>query len=775
MIGPLTQLEWQRPDWSLGLALALVCVLASLWARRSRRRRLQALAPEPHFLRWVGPLGSGRAALAFSSLGLAFAALALVGPVLGHVERAVERRGVDLVVCLDASRSMLARDERPDRLSRAKREISGLLENLKGDRVALIAFSGEAQRIAPLTGDRLALEQLLGTVDPEDFQVGGTDLGRALSMALELFDGRTGAHEAVVLVTDGEDLEGDAAAVAEQAGEAGIRVYVVGVGTREGGKIPTVDARGRESFARDATGSEVVTRLEPETLERLAQASGGEFLSTESSPTPLEELYRRRIANMEGRGFEGGIERLPLDRYQWPLAAAVLLLGLSYLVGLRRGERRRGVRTQRKPLAGAAAVALAVWGLGGPSVWASEVAQGAPRVDTNARDGATDSGADSTATAPAPFDPPPFAASFGAALAAAKSVPEGAAPEESVAYDDVLAQLDTLSESTAYAEPERALALLARAAVQHSRWRGALAAALGNPDADGTAMDAAAAHAEEADRDLARAAVLAGPGPRRQLALWERGAQGVERAEFARGLALTQASLYTASLASASQRGASQQGAPPTPEGAPARDAVVAALNQTMALYRAARQPLLDLVRLTVGAAERPEHGAGPLLEWIARRLRELEETLQRLPPEPPPPEDQSGDEGDPSEGDQQGEPEGSESEDGEPEDGESEEGDPQDGESEENEPETGDRDPGEEQERENEAPPDPGEGEQPEPSAEESNGPETGDPREGDQPVLSKEEARRLLDRLAEIEEEAQELREALLRRRRVPVTKDW
>lgn len=769
MIGPLSQLEWQRPDWSLGLALALVCVLASLWARRSRRRRLQALAPEPHLLRWVGPLGSGRAALALGSLGLGFAALALVGPVLGHVERAVERRGVDLVVCLDASRSMLARDERPDRLSRAKREISGLLENLQGDRVALIAFSGEAQRIAPLTGDRLALEQLLGTVDPEDFQVGGTDLGRALAMALELFDGRTGAHEAVVLVTDGEDLEGDAAAVAEQAGKAGIRVYVVGVGTREGGKIPTVDARGRESFVRDAQGSEVVTRLEPETLERLAQASGGEFLSTESSPTPLEELYRRRIANMEGRGFEGGIERLPLDRYQWPLAAAVLLLGLSYLVGLRRGERRRGVRTHRKPLVGAAAVALVLWGLGAPSVWASQVAQVADAAqeaqpaNANAADSAADSSADSAAqeAAPAPLDPPPFAATFGAALAAAKAVPEGAAPE---AHGDVLAQLDTLAESTAYAEPERALALLARAAVQHSRWRGALIAALGNPDADGSALETATAHAEGADRDLARAAVLAGPGPRRQLALWERGAQGVERAEFARGLALTQAALYTTSVA-----GVSQQGAPPTPEGAPGREEVVAALNQSLALYRAAREPLLDLVRLTWNSAERPAHGAGPLLEWIARRLRELEETIQRLPPEPPPPEDQSSDEGDPSEGDQQGEPEDSESEDGQP-----KEGDPQEGESQENEPETGDRDPGEEQERMSENPPDPGEGEQPEPSGEDS-GSETGDPKEGDQPVLSKEEARRLLDRLAEIEEEAQELREALLRRRRAPVTRDW
>lgn len=764
MIGPLSQLEWQRPDWSLGLALALVCVLVSLWARRSRRRRLEKLAPEPHLLRWVGPLGSGRASLVLGSLGLGFAALALVGPVLGHVERAVERRGVDLVVCLDASRSMLARDERPDRLSRAKREIAGLLENLQGDRVALIAFSGEAQRIAPLTGDRLALEQLLDTVDPEDFQVGGTDLGRALEMALELFDGRTGSHEAVVLVTDGEDLEGRAAEVAEQAGQAGIRVYVVGVGTREGGKIPTVDARGRESFARDAEGAEVVTRLETETLERLARASGGEFLSTESSPTPLEELYRRRIANMEGRGFEGGIERLPLDRYQWPLAAAVLLLGLSYLVGLRRSERRRGARAKSSPLVGAAALALVVGGLGAPSAWAApQEAPANPPPATTA--GAADSTADAAPPLPtaAPLDPPPFAATFGAALAAAKSVPEGSAPE---ALGDVLAQLDTLAESTAYAEPERALALLARAAVQHSRWRGALSAALGNPDADGTALDAAAAHAEGADRDLARAAVLAGPGPRRQLALWERGAQGVERAEFARGLALTQAALYTTSVA-----GASQQGAPPTPEGAPGRDEVVAALTQTMALYRAAREPLLDLVRLTWSSAERPEHGPAPLLEWIARRLRELEATIERLPPEPPPPEDQSSDEGDPNEGEQQeGEPE-----DGQPEDGQPEEGDPQEGESEESEPETGDRDPGEEQEGESETPPDPGEGEQPEPSGEENGGPETGDPKEGDQPVLSKEEARRLLDRLAEIEEEAQELREALLRRRRAPVTRDW
>jgi Ca-activated chloride channel family protein len=300
-------------------------------AARNRARFLPAASP-----------ARVRARLVLGAAGLLFLALAALGPVRGFTYRAVSRKGLDLVVCLDTSRSMLAQDLRPSRLERAKREIRGLFDRLSGDRVALVAFSGDARDVAPLTRDRQTLEGLLAYVSPEDNQEGGTSLAAAIEHALSLFDGRTGAHEAIVLLTDGEDLEGQAASQAEEAAKRGIRLFVVGVGTEGGGKIPIVEQGGRSSFLKDESGQEVVTRLGRESLVALARRTGGEFLSAEESPTALEDLYRARITRLAGREIEGGERRVPYDRFQWPLALALACLLAEAALGAQRRQDEDG-------------------------------------------------------------------------------------------------------------------------------------------------------------------------------------------------------------------------------------------------------------------------------------------------------------------------------------------------------------------------------------------------------------------------------------------------
>ena len=143
----------------------------------------------------------------------------------------------------------------------------------------------------------------------------------------------------IILLTDGEDLGGRANEVAARAAERGIRIYIVGLGTEGGGKIPVVDDMGRETFLRDPDGNEVVTRLSSESLRAIARTTSGDYLSAENSPTPLEDLYRARISKLEGRDFEGGQRKVPHDRYQWALVLALgCILAES---GLR--ERRRKV------------------------------------------------------------------------------------------------------------------------------------------------------------------------------------------------------------------------------------------------------------------------------------------------------------------------------------------------------------------------------------------------------------------------------------------------
>lgn len=322
-----------------GAALVAVAGWIGLRARARARARLVAPRQLDRFLPERAP---GRAGwrVALAAAAALFLGCALVGPVRGYTEREIRRRGLDIVVCLDTSRSMLVRDLRPDRLTRAKREIAGLIDRLRGDRVALLAFAGDVRRVAPLTHDRAALRAFLETVDPDENRVGGTDLGAALEAALSLFDGRTGAHEAIALVTDGEDLEGRARAVADEARERGIAIYVVGMGTEGGGKIPVVDADGRERFVTDADGQEVVSRMDGTSLRELARSTGGEYLAAERSPTPLEELYDERIAHLEGREYGVRLRRVPHDRFQWFL---VLALGAMFVESALR-ERRRARR-----------------------------------------------------------------------------------------------------------------------------------------------------------------------------------------------------------------------------------------------------------------------------------------------------------------------------------------------------------------------------------------------------------------------------------------------
>lgn len=338
-----------RPGQLVWLLAAPALLAIGLWSLRARRAELERLVEARHARRFL-PDFSRRRALArllLASLALALAAFAAAGPVRGYTARSVQRRGLDLVVCIDTSRSMLVRDLRPDRLTRAKREVAGLIERLRGDRVALVAFAGDARDVSPLTHDRTTLRELLERIDTEENVKGGTDLGAALNHALQLFDGRSGAHEAIVMLTDGEDLEGKGLEAARGAAERGIRVYVVGMGTEGGGKIPQLAADGRESFVTEESGREVVSALVGDTLKQIADASGGEYLPATRSATPLEELYIARINRLEGRDLEGGVEYLPHDRYQWFLGAAALCMLVE--AGLRERKRLKTSANFRSP------------------------------------------------------------------------------------------------------------------------------------------------------------------------------------------------------------------------------------------------------------------------------------------------------------------------------------------------------------------------------------------------------------------------------------------
>ena len=342
-------------------ALVLVPALALffLWAERRRRRALATFV-DSGLLPAVAPDLDPRrrtARAVLQCLGALLLIVALGGPRWGFHWQEVRRQGIDLIVAIDTSRSMLATDVKPNRLARAKLAVQDLLAQLEGDRVGLVAFAGSAFVQCPLTLDHGAFVESLNAMEVGLIPRGGTALAAAIDAGLEAFEGREGSHQALVLITDGEDHEGDVEEAAKRAGERGVKVFTVGIGTTDGELIP----EGSGGFVKDRRGQVVKSRLGEETLKEIAVDTGGVYLHAGGTSLGLTELYRDYIGTMEKRDLASTLERRFEDRFQLPLALAFFLLLAEGLIGERRSTARRSWSKWRLP---AAAAVVAVSSIG---------------------------------------------------------------------------------------------------------------------------------------------------------------------------------------------------------------------------------------------------------------------------------------------------------------------------------------------------------------------------------------------------------------------------
>ncbi len=296
---------------------------------RKRRRILDGYARQQMLQRIVPPgLVRRRRVVAILALfAIVCAVLALTGPQYGFRWQKIERKGIDIVIALDCSRSMLATDIKPTRLDRAKRKIRDLLDMLQGDRVGLVAFSGTAFLQCPLTVDYQAFYLFLDVLTPDYLPVGGTDLAAALQSAQQAFDPHSQADKAVILITDGEQTAaGDPMAAAREAQKAGIKLFVIGIGSGAGVPVPAE----KGGFKKDEAGQIVLSRLDESLLSRMVLATGGSYVRSVAGDIDLETIYVQQIrARLEGATVESNRRQVWIDRYQWPLALAVLLLLLT--------------------------------------------------------------------------------------------------------------------------------------------------------------------------------------------------------------------------------------------------------------------------------------------------------------------------------------------------------------------------------------------------------------------------------------------------------------
>jgi Ca-activated chloride channel homolog len=305
---------------------ALACFLGwSLWWRKKRLERLI----EPTLLPMLTEEFS-RTKAALRALFLvgffAFAVLALSRPQWGMRAETVRRKGVDVIIALDTSYSMNAEDVAPSRLARARSEVRSLIGRLRGDRVGLVSFAGSALVLCPLTLDYGAATLFLDVANTENVPEPGTSLASAIVTADSAFVAREKKFKVLVIVTDGEDLGGPLDEAIARAKEAGIVIYTVGVGTTEGRPIPVRDAKGDVvEYRRDPGGQVVISSLDERSLARISTETGGRYFRATTSESELDEIYAG-ISSLDKKEFESKLVQNFEDRYQYPLAAALICL-----------------------------------------------------------------------------------------------------------------------------------------------------------------------------------------------------------------------------------------------------------------------------------------------------------------------------------------------------------------------------------------------------------------------------------------------------------------
>jgi Ca-activated chloride channel family protein len=283
-------------------------------------------------------LGKRRAqrGLFLTALICLFAALA--GPSVGYRWEQVSRRGNEIMFAIDTSRSMLTPDVKPNRLTRAKLAIDDFAKQLDGDAVGIVAFAGTAFLACPLTLDYGAFHESLGAIDTNTIPRGGTNISSAIHAAQIALRRRPGSDRVLILVTDGEDLEGDALAAARTAAQTdGLKIYTVGVGTAAGDLIPVPQDLGG-GFVKDDTGAFVKSRLDEAALKAIAAAAGGLYAPLGIQGEGLDAIFKTIFGSIHKHDLAYRQQKIYIQRYQWPLAASLGVLLASLLIG----NRRRG-------------------------------------------------------------------------------------------------------------------------------------------------------------------------------------------------------------------------------------------------------------------------------------------------------------------------------------------------------------------------------------------------------------------------------------------------
>ena len=321
----------------LWLLWVIPVFIAAYWILTKHKRRQLEQFGDPELVETLMPNASHvRPAVKFGIVMVALALLIIAAarPQFGQSERTEKRQGIEAIVALDISNSMMAEDVAPNRLDRAKQMLSKLMDNMVNDKVGLVVFAGDAFVQLPITCDYVSAKMFLNSIKPELIKTQGTAIGAALSTSIRCFGEQSEASRAIILITDGENHEDDAVAVAKRAKEAGIQVLVVGIGKPEGSPIPV---HGTNNFIKDRQGNVVVSKLNEEMCREIAQAGGGIYVRCDNTNTATKAI-QKELDKLATQEIETQVYTDYNEQFQTFALLALLLLVVDYFIFNRKNK-----------------------------------------------------------------------------------------------------------------------------------------------------------------------------------------------------------------------------------------------------------------------------------------------------------------------------------------------------------------------------------------------------------------------------------------------------
>jgi Ca-activated chloride channel family protein len=324
--------RFENSEFLWGLLIIPVLALLFIWSRIARKKALKRFG-NAEIVKQLMPFSSkGRPVFKFIvlMLALAFIITGTARPQFGSKLQKVKREGIELIIALDVSNSMMAEDIQPNRLERAKRAISRLVDRLTDDKIGLIVFAGDAYTQLPITSDYNSAKLFLNSVSTQIVPKQGTAIGAAINLASNSFTPNGKANKAIVVITDGENHEDDAVSAAKDAVDKGILVHAIGMGLPQGSPIPVIQ-NGQKDYLKDRDGKVVVTKLNEQMLEQIAAAGNGIYVRANNAQVGLNALFDE-INKMEKEEMESRVYSEYNDQFQYFFAIALVLILFEFII-----------------------------------------------------------------------------------------------------------------------------------------------------------------------------------------------------------------------------------------------------------------------------------------------------------------------------------------------------------------------------------------------------------------------------------------------------------